>query len=131
MARGLPACGGLSRRYRGVCGSPLRGSAGRPSLPRGKGKFRLAGVVQRVHVNGHDGVMTEMNSYALILFHARFWREAAYLLLGLPLGLLWFIYAVTMYSVGASLVIVWVGVPLLVFTHVSMRWIGAVRARAR
>jgi signal transduction histidine kinase len=69
--------------------------------------------------------MTEKNSYALILFHARFWREAAYLLLGLPLGLLWGIYAITMYSLGASLVIVWVGVPLLVFTHVSMRWIGA------
>jgi len=69
--------------------------------------------------------MTEKNSYALILFHARFWREAGYLLLGLPLGLLWGIYAVTMYSTGASLVIVWVGVPLLVFTHVSMRWIGA------
>ncbi|MCB2412272.1 sensor domain-containing protein [Demequina sp. TTPB684] len=69
--------------------------------------------------------MTERNAYVAILFQARFWREAAYLLLGLPLGILWGVYAVTMYAVGVSLVIVWVGVPLLVFTHVSMRWIGA------
>ncbi|WP_291379800.1 sensor domain-containing protein [Demequina sp.] len=69
--------------------------------------------------------MTEKNSYASILFQARFWREAGYLLLGLPLGILWGTYAITMYSTGVSLVIVWAGIPLLMFTHVSMRWIGA------
>lgn len=69
--------------------------------------------------------MTAWNDYVAIIFRPRFWREASYLLIGLPLGLLWGIYAVTMYSTGASLVIVWIGVPLLVFTHVSMRWIGA------
>jgi len=69
--------------------------------------------------------MTEKNTYVSILFQTRFWRESAYLLLGLPLGILWGVYAITMYSTGVSLVIVWIGIPLLVFTHVSMRWIGA------
>ena len=82
------------------------------------------GVVRRAR-DGHDDAMTEMNTYASILFHTRFWREAGYLLVGLPLGILWGTYAVTMYFTGVSLVIVWVGIPLLLFTHVSMRWIGA------
>lgn len=74
---------------------------------------------------GHDEVMIVKNAYASILFESRFWRETAYLLLGLPLGILWGTYAISMYSTGVSLVIVWVGIPLLVLTHVSMRWIGA------
>jgi len=91
---------------------------------RGEARIGLAGVVPQPPY-GHDEVMTEKNAYGLILFHARFWREAAYLLLGFPLGLLWGVYAITMYATGAGLVIVWIGVPLLVITHVSMRWIGA------
>ena len=103
----------------------------RAGVPRrGEARIGLAGVVPQPPC-GHDEVMTEKNAYGLILFHARFWREAGYLLLGLPLGLLWGIYAITMYTTGASLVIVWIGVPLLVITHVSMRWIGASARQAR
>lgn len=52
--------------------------------------------------------------------------ELAFLLLGLPAGIVWFTYAVTMYAVSLSLVIVWVGLLLFVATQVSMRWIGTV-----
>ena len=36
-----------------------------------------------------------------------------YLLLGLPLGVAYFVFLVTGISVGASLIIIWVGVPIL------------------
>ena len=48
-----------------------------------------------------------------------------YLLAGLPLGVLWFTWSVTMYAVGAALVIIWIGIPILVFTQWTMRGIGA------
>ncbi len=50
----------------------------------------------------------------------------AYLLAGLPLGVLWFSWSVTMYVTGAALAIFWVGVPILAFAQLSMRGIGAV-----
>ncbi len=69
--------------------------------------------------------MTWTRRYFAVTWSIRTWREIAYLLLGLPIGILWFVYAITMYATGLSLVIIWVGVPLLVFTHWSMRSIGA------
>jgi len=70
--------------------------------------------------------MTSLRRYFAVVWSIRTWREIAYLLLGLPLGILWFTYAITMYVTSVSLVIVWVGIPLLVLTHWSMRGVGAV-----
>jgi len=70
--------------------------------------------------------MTSLRRYFAVVWSVRTWREIAYLLLGLPLGILWFTYAITMYVTSVSLVIVWVGIPLLVLTHWSMRGVGAI-----
>ena len=50
------------------------------------------------------GVIAEPQSY-INIFN---------LLLGLPLGIAYFVFLVTRISVGASLIIIWVGVPILV-----------------
>lgn len=70
--------------------------------------------------------MSSIRTFFSVLWDPRTWASLLYLLLGLPLGVLWFTWAVTMYAVGAALVIIWVGIPILVFTQMSMRWIGAV-----
>ena len=49
------------------------------------------------------GVIAQPQSYVNIF----------YLLLGLPLGIAYFVFLVTGISVGASLIIIWVGVPIL------------------
>ncbi len=69
--------------------------------------------------------MTSLRRYFAATWSIRTWKEIVYLMLGLPIGIVWFVYAITMYATGISLVIIWVGVPLLVFTHWSMRAIGA------
>lgn len=69
--------------------------------------------------------MKSIAAYFRVLWDGRTWRANTYLLLGLPLGILWGTYAITMYAVGLALVIIWVGIPILVFTQISMRWIGA------
>ncbi|MEH0635728.1 MULTISPECIES: sensor histidine kinase [Streptomyces] len=63
---------------------------------------------------------------------ARSWREFGYVLLGLPVGILLFTYAVTMVSVGAGLLITFLGVPVLAAGLAGCRGFGALeRARAR
>ena len=57
-------------------------------------------------------------------FRGQTWLNLAYLWLAFPLGLFYFIYFVTMLSVGLSLVIIWVGIPLLAFTAASW-WLFA------
>ncbi|QYX78120.1 sensor histidine kinase [Streptomyces akebiae] len=65
-------------------------------------------------------------------FEARSWREFGYVLLGLPIGILLFTYAVTMVSVGAGLLITFLGVPVLAAGLAGCRGFGALeRARAR
>ncbi|MDX2601439.1 sensor domain-containing protein [Streptomyces caniscabiei] len=65
-------------------------------------------------------------------FEARSWRELGYVLLGLPIGILLFTYAVTMVSVGAGLLITFLGVPVLAAGLAGCRGFGALeRARAR
>ncbi len=49
------------------------------------------------------GVIAEPQSYINIF----------YLLLAFPLGIAYFVFLVTGISVGASLIIIWVGVPIL------------------
>ncbi|MBD9727689.1 sensor domain-containing protein [Streptomyces caniscabiei] len=65
-------------------------------------------------------------------FEARGWRELGYVLLGLPIGILLFTYAVTMVSVGAGLLITFLGVPVLAAGLAGCRGFGALeRVRAR
>ncbi|MER7494944.1 sensor domain-containing protein [Streptomyces pharetrae] len=65
-------------------------------------------------------------------FEARSWREFAYVLLGLPIGVLLFTYAVTMVSLGAGLLVTFLGVPVLAAGLAGCRGLGALeRTRAR
>lgn len=66
------------------------------------------------------------------LLSARPWRQTAHLLADLPLGIAWFTIAVTLLSVGGGLAVTIVGLPLLAFSVLAGRWLGAVeRGRAR
>ncbi|MEV0907174.1 sensor histidine kinase [Streptomyces hokutonensis] len=63
---------------------------------------------------------------------ARSWREFGYVLLSLPISILLFTYAVTMVSLGAGLLITFLGVPVLAGALAGCRGFGALeRARAR
>jgi signal transduction histidine kinase len=63
---------------------------------------------------------------------ARTWRELAYLLLNLPMGIVGFVWTVTMLSLGAGLLITFIGLPVLVLALGGCRAFGyAERARAR
>ncbi|UQX02461.1 sensor histidine kinase [Streptomyces sp. RerS4] len=63
---------------------------------------------------------------------ARTWREFGYLLIGLPLSCLYFTLAITGVSLGAGLLITFVGVPVLAGVLAMCRGFGHVeRARVR
>ncbi|MFJ9716804.1 sensor histidine kinase [Streptomyces sp. NPDC101213] len=63
---------------------------------------------------------------------ARAWREFAYVLLSLPVSIVLFAFAVTMLSVGAGLLVTFLGVPVLAAGLAACRGLGSVeRARAR
>jgi signal transduction histidine kinase len=63
---------------------------------------------------------------------ARSWREFGYLMLSLPIAIAGFVYAVTMVSLGAGLLITFLGVPVLAAALAGCRAFGALeRARAR
>ncbi|MEU6811975.1 sensor domain-containing protein [Streptomyces sp. NPDC046831] len=65
-------------------------------------------------------------------FEARSLREFGYVLLGLPIGIALFTYAVTMVSLGAGLLVTFLGVPVLAAALAGCRGLGALeRARAR
>ncbi|MFD8308209.1 sensor histidine kinase [Streptomyces sp. NPDC059690] len=65
-------------------------------------------------------------------FEARSWREFGYVLLSLPIGLMLFVYAVTMLSLGAGLLVTFLGIPVLAAGLAGCRGFGALeRARAR
>ncbi|MFE1426533.1 sensor histidine kinase [Streptomyces fungicidicus] len=62
----------------------------------------------------------------------RTWRELGYVLLSLPISILLFTYAVTMVSLGAGLLVTFLGVPVLAAALAGCRGFGALeRARAR
>ncbi|MFH8989144.1 sensor histidine kinase [Streptomyces sp. NPDC017940] len=62
----------------------------------------------------------------------RTWREFLYVLLSLPISIVGFVFAVTMLSVGAGLLITFVGVPVLALGLAALRGFGALeRIRAR
>ena len=59
------------------------------------------------------------------------WRSNGYLRASFPLGIVTFTYLLTMVLLGVSLLVVWVGVPILVATVASARWLaGGERRRA-
>ncbi|MET9902746.1 sensor domain-containing protein [Streptomyces sp. NPDC006446] len=63
---------------------------------------------------------------------ARSWREFGYVMLSLPLGIIMFTFAVTMVSLGAGLLITFLGVPVLAAALAGCRGFGSLeRARAR
>ncbi|MEW2345515.1 MULTISPECIES: sensor histidine kinase [Streptomyces] len=65
-------------------------------------------------------------------FEGRSWREFSYLMLSLPLSVLMFTLTVTMVSLGAGLLVTFVGIPLLAATLATCRGFGTLeRARAR
>ncbi|MEV4994792.1 sensor histidine kinase [Streptomyces niveus] len=65
-------------------------------------------------------------------FGLRMVKEFVYLLLNLPMGILFFVYVVTMLSVSGGLLVTFLGIPLLAAALVGCRGLGAVeRARAR
>ncbi|MEU1103670.1 sensor domain-containing protein [Streptomyces tibetensis] len=62
----------------------------------------------------------------------RTWRELAHVLLSLPVGILMFTYAVTMVSLGAGLLVTFLGIPVLAAALAGCRGFGALeRTRAR
>lgn len=62
----------------------------------------------------------------------RTWREFGYLLLGLPLSLLYFSLAITGVTLGAGLLVTFLGIPVLAGVLAMCRGFGRVeRARAR
>ncbi|MFB8181573.1 sensor histidine kinase [Streptomyces sp. NPDC055966] len=65
-------------------------------------------------------------------YDAHTWKEIAYLLLNLPLAVFGFVYALTALSVGGSLSITVIGLPLLALSLLGSRQLGKLqRARAR
>ncbi|POX41775.1 histidine kinase [Streptomyces sp. Ru73] len=64
-------------------------------------------------------------------FSGRTWREFLYLLLGLPVAVVLFTYAVTTVSLGAGLLITFLGIPVLAAGLAGCRGLGALeRVRA-
>ncbi|MET8074870.1 sensor domain-containing protein [Streptomyces sp. NPDC005303] len=65
-------------------------------------------------------------------FEGRTWREFGYVLLSLPISIVMFTYAVTMISLGAGLLITFLGIPVFAAGLAGCRGLGALeRARAR
>jgi signal transduction histidine kinase len=65
-------------------------------------------------------------------FEGRAWREFGYLVLNLPLATAVFVFAVTMTSLGAGLLVTFLGVPVFAASLAALRGYGALeRARAR
>jgi signal transduction histidine kinase len=61
---------------------------------------------------------------------ARGGHDFVYVASGLPLGIAWLVALVTLLAVGVSLVVITVGIPILVFTFLLVRW-GANTERER
>ncbi|MGW7631751.1 sensor histidine kinase [Streptomyces griseoincarnatus] len=84
------------------------------------------------HARGVGGRRHRMPAALRAPVEGRVWRELAYVLLGLPISILLFTYAVTMVSLGAGLLVTFLGVPVLAAALAGCRGIGSVeRARAR
>ncbi|MGH8963444.1 MAG: sensor histidine kinase [Jatrophihabitantaceae bacterium] len=72
-----------------------------------------------------DPSMTSpIRSFFTALFTRRSWAELLYALLGLPLGVVGFVFTVTTLSLSAGLLITFVGLPLMVATGIGARQLG-------
>lgn len=115
---------GVWREVRGGFAPGPRGG-GPDVIPRaGEIKIGRAGVGSGRGA-GDDEVMRRDGFFGVVA-SPQSWRELAWLLLGLPLGVLWGTWAVTMYSLGLGLLIIWAGLPVFAATQVTMRWVGSV-----
>lgn len=65
-----------------------------------------------------------MNSFFSPLARSSTYRRFSYLLLGLPLGVLYFTLIVTGISLAGGLLVIWVGVPILIGTVLGWRALG-------
>ncbi|CAL9456476.1 hypothetical protein SUDANB32_02544 [Streptomyces sp. enrichment culture] len=84
------------------------------------------------HAQGVGGRRHRMPAALRAPVEGRAWRELTYVLLSLPISILMFTYAVTMVSLGAGLLVTFLGVPVLAAALAGCRGIGSVeRARAR
>ncbi|MFE9249895.1 sensor histidine kinase [Streptomyces sp. NPDC007088] len=93
-----------------------RGAAGAPGGPGRPGEHRPSGLGSALRAP----------------LGARMWREFGYLLLSLPISIGTFTLAVTMLSLGAGLLVTFLGIPVLAGGLAACRGIGALeRARAR
>ncbi|MEU6278809.1 sensor domain-containing protein [Streptomyces sp. NPDC047028] len=65
-------------------------------------------------------------------FEGRTWRELGHVLLGFPVAIVMFVWSVTMVSLGAGLLVTFLGIPVLAAALVGCRGFGVLeRARAR
>ena len=62
-----------------------------------------------------------MNTFLAPLVDRRTYRNLLYLALGLPLGTFYFTFISTATSLGVSLLIIWVGIPILAATVIAWR----------
>lgn len=74
---------------------------------------------------------TPQNKYMALLtelltlwFRKRTWSSALYLLLGLPLGIVYFTFVVTATSLSVGMIVSLVGIPLLVGTFIGVRMLA-------
>ncbi|MGA4850610.1 sensor histidine kinase [Streptomyces sp. G5(2025)] len=85
--------------------------------------FRAADVAERRH---------RLPAGLRAPIEARTWQELGYTLLSLPIGIVSFVFAVTMFSLGVGLLVTFIGVPVLAGALAGCRGIGALeRTRAR
>ncbi|MFW2513043.1 sensor histidine kinase [Demequina sp. SO4-13] len=68
--------------------------------------------------------MALIRSYFALTWRARTWREITYLLLGLPVAIVWFTYTVTMYLASVALAVIWIGVAIAAVVQWTLRPIG-------
>ncbi|MBT3757166.1 MAG: sensor domain-containing protein, partial [Euryarchaeota archaeon] len=68
--------------------------------------------------NNKMALLTELLT---LWFQERTWRSAAYLLLSLPLGIVYFTFVVTATSLSGGMMVTLAGVPLLVGTFIGVR----------
>jgi signal transduction histidine kinase len=73
--------------------------------------------------------MNTMTGFFGALVHPDTFKRMAYLLLGLPLGVFYLVFLVTAILLGAGLVIIWVGLPILFGTMVAWRAMGRFERR--
>ncbi|WP_330348598.1 sensor histidine kinase [Streptomyces sp. NBC_00582] len=79
-----------------------------------------------------EGRRRRMPAVLLEPVSGRHWRELAYVLLGFPVSVTLFVFTVTMLSVGAGLLVTFLGIPVLAAGLAACRGFGVVeRARAR